>query len=498
MRILLIDPPFYRFIKYYNRFFPLGLAYLAAVLRDNGHQALIYDADANKEKAEEMDFSALEEKYPDYLKSVNQLSHPIWEELRDVLNEFKPDLVGISVFTTKVASAFTAAQIVKSSNPHVPVVVGGPHPSVRSEESLKIAPFVDFAVRGEAEASFLRLVQAVEAKGNYGNIQGLSFRADGQICHNPAAEFIRDLDCLPYPARDLLLNRSTYTSEDMGLMMSGRGCPFECTFCSSAGVWGRGVRFRSIPNVIGEMRQVRASYGTVQFGFKDDIFTVSPKRVLEFCRLLEDAKLNVKWDCNARVNLIDERLLAEMRSAGCNGIKIGIESGSDRVLKDVMKKNITVAQVKRAAELIHKSGIHWTGYFMMGLPTETEREMLQTLDLMRQIKPDFASLSVYEPFPGTQLFDAGLATGDVTDDRTLEDYCARSPKYYYFADLNNRIDTMTDDQFRHIERFMKSTFHKYNRSPARVFKRARARSALYLNKPAALLGDFRKFLAWLR
>jgi hypothetical protein len=124
--------------------------------------------------------------------------------------------------------------------------------------------------------------------------------------------------------------------------------------------------------------------------------------------------------------------------------------------------------------------------------------MFQTLELMRQIKPDFASLSVYEPFPGTQLFDAGLAAGDVTDDRTLEDYCAISPKYYYFADVNNRIDTMTDDRFRHIERSMKSTFHKYNRSPARVFKRARARSALYLNKPGALLGDFRKFLAWLR
>jgi radical SAM superfamily enzyme YgiQ (UPF0313 family) len=163
-----------------------------------------------------------------------------------------------------------------------------------------------------------------------------------------------------------------------------------------------------------------------------------------------------------------------------------------------MKKNITVEQVRHAAELIHEAGIHWTGYFMMGLPTETEREMLQTLELMRQIKPDFASLSVYEPLPGTQLFDAGLAAGEVTDSRTLEEYCAISPKYYYFADLNNRIDTMTDDRFRGIERFMKTTFHKYNRSPARIFKRARARSGLYLNKPAALLDDFRKFLAWLR
>jgi len=497
MRILLIDPPFYRFIRYYNRFFPLGLAYLAAVLRDNGHEVLIYDADANKEKAHDMDFSALEEKYPEYIENVSKLSHPIWGELRDVLNEFKPDLVGISVFTTKVASAFMAAQIAKSSNPDTPVVVGGPHPSVKSEELLKIAPFVDFAVRGEAENSVVQLVQAVERKGGYGDIEGLSFRADGRIRHNPAAGFIRDLDRLPYPARDLLLNKSAYTSEDMGLMMSGRGCPFECTFCSSAGVWGRGVRFRSVENVIGEMRQVCSSHGTVQFSFKDDIFTINPKRVLEFCRLLKNEKLHVKWDCNARVNLIDERLLAEMKSAGCNGIKVGIESGSDRILKDVMRKNITVAQVKHAAQLIRKAGIHWTGYFMMGLPTETEQEMLATLELMRQIKPDFASLSVYEPLPGTQLYEAGLTTGDTVESRALDDYCAISPKYYYFRDIGNRIDTMTDDRLRYLERFMKASFHRYNRSPARIFKRARARSTLYLKEPRALLDDFKKFLAWL-
>jgi len=385
---------------------------------------------------------------------------------------------------------------VKSLNNNTPVVAGGPHPSVKSEETLRIAYFVDFVVRGEGEISFLELVKAVEKKGSYNDIKGLSFRTNGRIHHNPAVEFIRDLDRLPYPARDLLLNKDSYTSEDMGLVMSGRGCPFECTFCSSAGVWGRHTRFRSIENVIDEMQQVQSIYGTVQFSFKDDIFTINTKRVREFCRLLKDRKLNVKWDCNARVNLIDESMLAEIKSAGCNGIKIGIESGSDRILKNVMKKKITVAQIKHAAELIHKAGIHWTGYFMMGLPTETEQEMLQTLELMRLIKPDFASLSVYEPLPGTQLYHTGIASGQVTDRRTLDDYYAISPKYYYFENLNNRIDTMPDNKFKSIEKFMKTSFHKYNRSPARIFKRAKARSALYVQKPDMLLNDFKKFLAW--
>jgi anaerobic magnesium-protoporphyrin IX monomethyl ester cyclase len=498
MKILLVDPPFYRFIKYYNRYFPLGLAYLAAVLRDNGHQVLIYDGDANIEKAMEMDFSTLEEKYPEYIKNVNQMSHHIWNELRDVLNDYKPDLVGISVYTTKVASAFAVARIVKSFNPNTSVVVGGPHPSVKSGESLEIASCVDFVVRGEGEISFAQLVETLEKRGSFSNIKGLSFRKDGQISHNPDADFIQDLDQLPHPARDLLINKNTYTPEDMGLLMSGRGCPFECTFCSSAGVWGRKIRFRSIENVLDEMQQVLSTYGTVQFSFKDDIFTINTKRVLEFCRLLKDRKLNVKWDCNARVNLIDESLLTEIKSAGCNGIKLGIESGSDRILNNVMKKKITVAQIKHAAKLIHKTGIHWTGYFMMGLPTETEQEMNQTLELMQQIKPDFASLSVYEPLPGTQLYHIGAAMGFVTNDRTLDDFYNISPKYYYFKNIENRIDTMPDDKFKSIEQFMKTSFHRYNCSPARIFKRVKARSTLYLKNPAALKSDFTKFLAWLR
>ncbi len=497
MKILLIDPPFYRFIKYYNRFFPLGLAYLAAVLRDKGHEVLVYDADANVEEADEMDFSVLENKYHEYIRNVNDLSHPIWNELRDVLNEVEPDLVGVSVFTTKIAAAFRIAEVVKSLNPDTPVVVGGPHPSVCPEESLMLSPFVDFAVRGEGEVSFPQLVEAIESGKPYENIKGVSFKAKGCIHHNGPAEFVRELDRIPYPARDLLINKSSYTSEDMGLVMTGRGCPFECTFCSSSGVWHRVVRFRSIENIIDEMRQIQAGYGTVQFSFKDDTFTINRRMVLEFCRSVRDKRFKASWDCNARVNLIDEPLLMEMKASGCNGIKMGIESGSDRILREVMKKGITIAQIESAARIMRKVGIHWTGYFMMGLPTETKEEMLQTLGLLRRIKPDFASLSVYEPFPGTQLYESGVTAGYVADALTLEDYYSKSPKYYYMKDLKNRIDTMSDEEFRRIEKAMKSSFHRYNSSPVRICKRARARSALYVREPAALLGDFKKFLAWL-
>jgi radical SAM superfamily enzyme YgiQ (UPF0313 family) len=498
MKVLLIDPPFYKFIKYYNRYFPLGLAYLAAVLRDKGHQVLIYDADANVDKACQMDYSDLESKYPEYIKCINNISHPIWNELRDTLNEIKPDLVGINVFTTKAAAAFRVAEIVKTLFNNVPVVVGGPHPSVKADELLRISPFVDYAVRGEGESCFSQLVDALEKKELPNNILGLSFKMNGQIHHNPDTEFIQDLNQIPYPAKDLLINKNSYTSEDMGLIMTGRGCPFACTFCSSAGVWQRVTRFRSVENVIGEIQQVQAKYGTIQFSFKDDTFTVDRKRVFKFCSSIKNNNLKINWECNARINLIDESLLEEMKSAGCNSIKIGIESGSNRVLQTIMKKGITTTQIKQATKLINKVGIHWTGYFLMGIPTETKQEMLQTLNLMLHIKPDFASLSVFEPYPGTELLDMGIAAGYMIDDRTLDDYYSISPKYYSMKRSNNRIDTMTNEELEQIEKYLKTSFHKYNRGTARILKRARARSILYRKDPAALFGDVRKFLAWLR
>lgn len=498
MKILLIDPPFYRFIKYYNRYFPLGLTYLAAVLRDKGHQVLIYDADANVDKACQMDYSDLESKYPEYIKCINNLSHPIWNDVRDTLNDVKPDMVGINVFTTKIAAAFRVAEIAKTLFNNVPVILGGPHVTVKADESLRINPFIDYVVRGEGELSFVQLADALENKKSLNNITGLSYKINGQIHHNPDAEFIQDLDQIPYPAKDLLINKNTYTSEDMGLMMTGRGCPFACTFCSSAGIWKRKTRFRSVQNVIGEIQQIQAEYDTTQFSFKDDTFTVNRKRVLEFCSEISNKNLKINWECNARVNLIDESLLKEMKSAGCNSIKIGIESGSDRVLKTIMKKGITTTQIKQAANLVRKVGIHWTGYFLMGIPTETKQEMLQTLNLMLHIKPDFASLSVFEPYPGTELHDMGIEAGYMVNNRSLYDYYSISPKYYFMKRSDNRIDTMTEEEFRQIEKYMKSSFHKYNRGVARILKRAKARSILYRKEPAVLFGDFKKFLAWLR
>lgn len=505
MRILLIDPPFYRFIGYYNRYFPLGLAYLATVLRNKEHEVLIYDADCNVNPSR-MDFTRLEDSYPLYLKSLKDDNHPLWQEMRETIHNFNPDIIGITVWTTFAASAFKIASLCKEYDRSVPVVMGGPHISIKHDEVMKICPDVDFLIRGEGEESFVELARALLKSKEYGagsdepsalsTIKGISYRWNGKIVCNPEREFIQDLDAIPFPARDILLNKDSYSSEDMGLLMTSRGCPYSCSYCAT-GIWKRKVRYRSVDNIIKEIKFLIDTYGTKQFTFKDDSFTVNRKRVLEFCDRLIKENLNINWDCNARVDLVDEELLRKMKAAGCNGIKVGIETGSERVLKLINKK-ITFDQCRKAAKLFRKVGVHWTGYFMMGLPSEIKEEVYQTLKFMKELKPDYASFSVYEAFPGTDSFKIGLEKGLVKNERTLEDFYTISPKYYYVNDINCRIDTMDNREFERLELEMKKAFHKYNMGFSRLAKRAKARSNLYLHEPRILWSDLRKFWGWVK
>jgi radical SAM superfamily enzyme YgiQ (UPF0313 family) len=503
MKILLIDPPFYRFIGYYNRYFPLGLSYLAAVLQKEGYEVKVYDADCNVNPTK-MDYSRLENDYSAYLKSVQDDNHPIWREMRQRISNFKPDVVAITVWTNFAASAFKIASICKEYDKDLPVVMGGPHVSVKYDEVMKICSHVDFLVRGEGEETFLELTSVIKKHGNAAKkdrfsqdlslVKGISYRCNGQIVTNPPREFIKDLDSIPLPVRELLLNKDYYNSEDMGLLMTSRGCPYNCSYCATA-VWKRKIRYRSINNIIEEIKLVKDVYGTSQFTFKDDSFTVSRKRVIQLCDRLIAENIHINWDCNTRVNLVDEELLTKMKAAGCNGIKVGIETGSEKILK-LMNKNITLGQCRKAAGLFKKAGIYWTGYFMMGLPSETKGEVYETLRFMKELKPDFASLSVYEPFPGTDLFEAGIERGLVQNERTLDDFYNISPKYYYIKDINRRVDTMSNDEFVKLEAEMKRKFHKYNMGFSRILKRGVSRSNLYLSEPKALWADLKKLRSW--
>lgn len=261
MNILLIDPPFYRFFQYYNRYFPLGLSYLASILKKAGHNVTIYDADCNKD-SKGMDYTRLPEMYAAYLKELRNPENHLIKELSETLKTCRPDIVGITVMTPKAASAFTVASLVKKYDKKCHVVFGGPHATLKPEEVLTISGDVDFVISGEGEGAFPELVHLLEKKeGGFEKIAGLSYYRDGRKASSGSGKFIDNLDTLPFPDRESLLGADTYTSEDMGLIMGSRGCPFNCSYCATQ-IWTRKVRYRSIPNIIEEIKYVNERYGT--------------------------------------------------------------------------------------------------------------------------------------------------------------------------------------------------------------------------------------------
>ncbi|MDI6783133.1 MAG: radical SAM protein, partial [bacterium] len=425
--------------------------------------------------------------------SFKDKSNPIWVEIKNTIRDYQPDIVGISIWTTYAAAAFYVAKICKELNPNCSVVMGGPHATVNAEEILNICPSVDYIVRNEGEITLPELVRYIQGENpNILSISGISFRQDNQIIHIPCQDVIRDLDIFPFPDRTLLTNEKKYTSEDMGLILTSRGCPYNCTYCATP---SKLVRYRSLDSVLQEIQFVNKRYGTTQFSFKDDSFTLNHRRVLELCEQIKQKKLDIKWECNTRVNLINEELLKKMKQAGCNSIKVGIESGSQRMLEK-MNKGITFEQVRNAANLFRKIGVYWTGYFMIGVPGETIEDIYHTLQFMNEVKPDFASVCVYEPFPGTIMFDEGIKRGLVLPNMTLEQFYTIIPNHYYKKDVHRQVDTIEEPEFIALEKEIKTAFHKYNKSYRQVLKRVKSRARIYLREPSILVGDIRKYLTW--
>lgn len=402
-KVLLINPPFYRLMNTHFNGLSLGMGYIAAVLSKNGYEVKIYNADyessenyANQRK--------IFESYDNYKKILSDLNHPLWLEVKENIERFSPNIIGITMLTGTYKSAENVGRIAKELNKNIDVCVGGTHPTVLPEETIKNEYF-DYVVRGEGEYTFLDLVNGVRIE----DVRGLTYvNKRGEIVNNPDREFIGDLDSLPFASRDLYLNDTRYM--DYGYVMTGRGCPFECTFCASKKVWKGHVRFRSPENVVEEVKHVHDKYDTKFFYFVDDTFTLNKKRTKKICELLVESDLDISWICDTRVDTIDEELLQLMKESGCVRVKIGVESGSERILKKV-KKKITKKQIRDCVSLIKKVGIDLTIYLMIGFPTETKEEMRETLDFARELDPTYYSLSILAPYPGTEIYDDVIRSG---------------------------------------------------------------------------------------
>lgn len=442
MKVLLIEPPFMRLRRRKTSFFPIGLGYLAAVLAKHSFDVKIYNAEHSDEVFEVDNdssgpYDALLGQHKYYKQALADNGHLVWREIEATIAAQQPDIIGITSRSAKFPSALKIASIAKQMNPRCQVVLGGPHPTIKPDECITDSN-VDLVVRGEGEETFLELCLALEKGQDYGDIAGLTFIRDGRIVHNERRAFIADLDGLPVPARDLVLFPATYSEADMGALTTSRGCAYKCGYCSAASTWTRKVRNNSVENTIEEIKHIVETYGSKTINFWDDSFTVNRKRILKLCQAIIDSKLDILWTCTTRVDLVDDELLASMKRAGCIRIDLGVESGSDRMLK-IIDKGITIEKVKWAIKLIHKHKIQVSAFFMAGFPEETEEDLLQTIDLMKSIKVETMCLSIFTPYPGTALYDMAQSLGVIPEVTDWADFDHHSPENFFMAKIDREV-----------------------------------------------------------
>jgi len=462
MKVLLVNPPWYRFFGGELQAYPIGLCYLAAVLEREGIKVSVYNADYSAWGRESgnipLQVSTMTQRHQEYLHALKDPHSPIWREVEDVIRKESPDLVGVTVNTPKYGSALNVARIAKENNPATIVVLGGFHPTILPMETISNKE-VDVVVRGEGEYTFPELVRSVESGGKLNGINGITYKANDEIIHNSERPLIENLDTLPFPARHRLLYKETYSPHGFGLMFTSRGCPFRCIFCASHKVWGRKVRYRSANNVIEEIKEVSSTYKTKHFSFEDDTFTLNRRRVEKICDLLISEKLDFLWRCYTRANLLNDQLASKMKKAGCYSVAIGVESGDPTTL-ELIKKGVTLKQVTDASKILRRHKIRMAAFFMIGFPWETAKEVKKTVSFMRQLDPDQAMYSITTPYPGTELFDMVQSEGVVPSSVDWSTFYHQSPEMFYSNKVSRNEASSLINMTEHI-------FDEHNRRKRR-------------------------------
>jgi len=420
MKILLIDPPWYSLQGISSTPPSLGLFYIGAYIKKNGHECLISSGElgiTKKIKHQKVlinskDFKDIE-RNPAYKKYVSRLY--------SILKRFRPDVVGFTAPTVKVRVVKSLAKFIKKYNSNIIIAVGGPHATILPDYFLKKGSNINFVIRNEGEESFLDLINLLEInKKDYSKINGISYIKNNIIKHNKNRDFLKDLDRLPFPEEDMLYEKKLVSKNQFGNMVSSRACPYNCTFCASKKIWGTKVRYRSVENIFKEMK-MKKDKGVNLITFNDDSFTIKKDRVLKLCDLIIKNKLKINWECDTRVNLINYSLLKKMKKAGCVQIGLGIECGNDKMLK-YLKKGITIKQIEEAFRITKKLKIATLAYFMSGFPEETEEDMMDTIKLMKKVKPTHPCWSIATPYPGTQLYEECLREGLINKDVDWEKF----------------------------------------------------------------------------
>jgi anaerobic magnesium-protoporphyrin IX monomethyl ester cyclase len=465
VRVMLINPKFHLPID--TRTTPhLGLAYLAAVSERRGDQVLLFDADVEE------------------------------EPIADAVRRFRPDIVGITANTPQVKQAWRTAEAIKSVK-DIPIVIGGPHPSVLPVESAE-RPGIDIAARGEGEEIWMEICGAVDkamaADPDFtardlldpqtrllDPILGITFKGlDGEIHNHPDHPPIADLDSLPWPAyhvfkMDRYTNLQPATDAIDGAksfsILTSRGCPYRCSFCSQS-IMPHKWRARSAENVLAEWRHLVEELGAQEIGVLDDSANIRVERLFKLSDLLIENKLNhVPWIFvnGIRANLASRELLAKMKAAGLKRTAFGVESGDPDILRAVDKR-VDLDTVRRAFKDAKDVGLETIGFFIIGLPGETEETMERTIRFACELDPMIANFSMLTPYPGTKAYEIARQQGRMLVN-DWEDYIFFEGKARY------EMGAMTASI---IERKWKEAYRRFYLRPHRIV-RTLARKDFWIN-----------------
>jgi len=442
VRVLLINPPVktqMTGVLFSSMCEPLGLLYMAAVLEQHGIEVRVIDGIGEGLKHEELD---------------NRIA------------EFGPDVVGIACMMAETYSdSAEMTRIARRAAPKAKIILGGHNASLVADKIIENLPEADYVVVGEGEYVFLELVRSISNKSDIRRVKGVMYRNNGRATFAGDIEPVQNLDELPFPAKHLLPQNTHYghfwygghkiALKNLSGMITSRGCPFGCTFCSCTTFSGRKIRTRSPENVVKEIEYLVNERGVEQIFIVDDNFTAFPKRVIEICRLIKERNIDVNWFCEGRVDTASEEMYKAMAKAGCWLILLGLESGSQRVL-DYYKKKTTVEKGWQAVALAQQAGIDVAGSFIVGSPIEVEEDYQKTLNFIKRADMDMVNISSLKVLPGTELW------------REFEESGAIKPsdwnKYFEIFDIS---DGHSKEKIR---RWMKSAENGFYRRPSYIVK----------------------------
>jgi radical SAM superfamily enzyme YgiQ (UPF0313 family) len=436
MKILLINPPFYRLQNASMVHYPPGPCSMAATLERAGYDPVVFNADWTPQKKtiigniNHLRIEALAEANEMYRRRLDDPGDPVWQELRAFVQGFKPDLVGISVFNTTLHSGHMAARIAKELFPQVAIFLEGSQnrgfhcaidPAPVADYSI-----VDFAVSHEPEITVLELVEALRAgKREFGEVAGLTWKRNGDLVRNQPRPYVTSLDELPWPARHRMWRVEEMPPKAHLSIYGSRGCPFHCKFCGCHNSWGYKPRLRSASSMVDEIEHVHRTYGTRYFYLCDDIFFIKKQRALEFCERLRERRLGVYWSGQTRAEICDDAVLAAMKKAGGQSISVGVESGSQRIL-DLIEKGNTLEDVRACARKLKQHGLRMSAFCILGLPEESPEEIRATVDFVKELDPFICFPYLATPAVGTELH---RMVRDRAEQETLEEKSFADPRY---------------------------------------------------------------------